>query len=442
MGFKVTCSVSLALACLSAASTAKAQEGNKPQYGSWGIDLSAMDPSVKPGDDFNRYASGAWLARTQIPSDKPMASLRYLMSDITEARLHELMEKAAAAAPAQPVTLEQKVGAFYKAFMDEARLETLGAAPIAAQLNAIRAAKDRQDMAELMGRNQSDFYATIFDLGIDVDLKDTSRYAVYAGQAGLGLPDRDYYLKPSFASQKAAYQAYVAKLLNLVGWTDPAGSAAAVVDFETRVADASWTKAQQRDVEGTYNPLTVTGLASLAPEFAWQRFLQGAGLNGIDRLVVGEKSAFPRIAAIYQSTPLDVLKAWQAFNVADNASFYLAKPFSEARFAFRDKALSGQPEEQVRWKRAIRAVGGGDCALGEQVDCFGNMGFGVGQLYTAQYFPPSSRIKIEELVTNVKAAMRARLERLDWMSPATKVEALKKLDTYQIKVGYPDHTRG
>jgi putative endopeptidase len=441
MGFKFTCSISLALACLSAASTVKAQENTKPQYGSWGIDLSAMDRSVKPGDDFNRYASGAWLARTQIPSDKPMASLRYLMSDITEERLHELMEKAAAAAPTQPVTLEQRVGAFYKAFMDEARLDTLGAAPIAAQLSAIRAAKDRQDLAELMGRNQSDYYATIFALGIDVDLKDTSRYAVYANQAGLGLPDRDYYLKPSFASQKAAYQAYVARLLNLIGWTDPAGSAAAIVAFETRVADASWTKAQQRDVEGTYNPLTVTELAGLAPGFGWQRFLQGAGLNGVDRLVVGEKSAFPRIAAIYQSTPLDVLKAWQAFTVADNAAFYLAKPFSEARFAFRDKALSGQPEEQVRWKRAIRAVGGGDCATGERVDCFGNMGFGVGQLYTAQYFPPSSKIKIEELVTNVKAAMRARLEQLDWMSPATKVEALKKLDTYQIKVGYPDHTR-
>src|SRR6202789_607120 len=167
MGFKVTCSICLALACLSAATTAKAQETNKPQYGNWGIDLSAMDPTVKPGDDFNRYASGAWLARTKIPSDKPMASLRYLMSDITEARLHELMEKAAATAPEQPVTLEQKVGAFYKAFMNEARLEALGAAPIAAQLNAIRAAKDRQDLAELMGRKQSEFYATIFDLGID-----------------------------------------------------------------------------------------------------------------------------------------------------------------------------------------------------------------------------------------------------------------------------------
>jgi putative endopeptidase len=436
---KFTASLCLSLACLSAVSTA--QEPNKPQYGAWGIDLTAMDPSVKPGDNFNRYASGAWLARTQIPSDKPMASLRYLMDDITQAHLHDLMEKAAAAAPPQPVTLEQKVGAFYKAFMDEPHLAKLGATPIAAELTAIRAARDRQNIADLMGRNQSDFYATIFDLGIDVDLKDTTRYAVYASQAGLGLPDRDYYLTPSFASQKAAYQAYVARLLTLAGWTDPGASAAAVVTFETRVADASWTKAQQRDVEGTYNPLTVAELAGLTPGFPWQRFLEAAGLNGIDRLVVAEKSAFPRIAAVYQSTPLNVLQAWQAFTVIDNAAFYLPKPFSEARFAFRDKVLSGQPEEPVRWKRAIRAVGGGDCLGGERVDCFGNMGFGVGQLYTAQYFPPSSKAKIEELVNNVKAAMRARLERLDWMSPATRLQALKKLDTYQIKVGYPDHPR-
>ncbi len=440
MGFNFSYTVCLALACLSAGSTTKAQESNKPQYGDWGIDLTAMDPNVKPGNDFNRYASGAWLARTQIPPDQPLASLRHLMSDITEARLHKLLEKAAAAAPAQPVTLEQKAGAFYKAFMDEARLEYAGAAPIGPELSAIRAAKDRQDIAELMGRNNIDFYATIFSLGTDVDLKDTSRYAAYATQGGLGLPDRDYYLKPSFASQKAAYQTYVAKLLTLVGWPEPETNAAAVVAFETRVADASWTRAQQRDVEATYNPQTQSELAALAPGFAWQRFLLGADLNGVDRLVVSEKSAFPRIAAIYQSTPLNVLQAWEAFTVADNAAFYLAKPFSEARFQFRDKVLSGQPEEQVRWKRAIRAVGGGDCT-GDRVDCFGNMGFGLGQLYTVQYFPPASKIKIEELVTNVKAAMRARLERLDWMSPATKVEALKKLDTYQIKVGYPDHPR-
>jgi putative endopeptidase len=440
MGFKSRFSICLALVCLTAGIAANTQESGKPQYGRWGIDLTAMDRSVKPGDNFNRYASGAWLARTEIPADKPMASLRYLMSDLTEARLHELMEKAAAAAPAQPVTLEQKVGSYYKAFMNEERLETLGAAAIGPELTAIRAAHDRQDMAELMGRNNTDFYATIFNLGMDVDLKKTTRYAVYAGQGGLGLPDRDYYLKPSFASQKAAYQAYVARLLTLAGWPDPEAKAAAVVAFETRIADASWTKAQQRDVAGTYNPQTQTDLAALTPGFAWRRFLQGAGLGGTDRLVVSEKSAFPPIAAIYQSTPLDVLQAWQAFTVADNAAFYLAKPFSQARFQFRDKVLSGQPGEQVRWKRAVRAVGGGDCT-GDRVDCFGNMGFGVGQLYTARYFPRESKAKIEALVANVKAAMRARLERLDWMSPATKAEALKKLDTYQIKVGYPDHPR-
>jgi putative endopeptidase len=399
-----------------------------------------MDLSVRPGDDFNRYASGAWLARTEIPADKPVASLRVQMTDLTVARLRELMEKAAAAAPAHALTLEDKVGSFYKAFMDEARLEALGATPLGAELTAIRAARDRQDIAELMGRNTDGFYTTIFNLAMDVDRKDVTRYAIYIGQAGLGLPDREYYLKPSFAAQKAAYQDYVAKLLALAGWPEPGANAAAVVAFETRIAAVSWTKSEQRDVDKTYNAQTAAELSAVIPGFPWGRFFQGAGLGGIDRVIIAEKSAFPRIAEIYQATPLDVLKAWQAFTVADNAAFYLSQPFSAARFQFRDKILSGQPVEAVRWKRAVRAVGGEDCS-GDRVDCFGNMGFGVGELYTARYFPPAAKAKIEALVINVKAAMRARLERLDWMSPSTKAEALKKLDTYQIKVGYPEHPR-
>jgi putative endopeptidase len=437
-------SKSVAAACFalawSMAGAGDAQTSDKPQFGAWGLDFSAMDKRVLPGNDFNRYASGAWLARTQIPADKPMASLRYLMSDRTEERLHELMNKAAATAPAEPKDLEGKVGAFYKAFMDEARVEMLGAEPIAAELTAIRGASGRDDMAELMGRNSSDFFATIFTLGTDVDLKDVKHYAVYATQGGLGLPDRDYYLQPSFAKQKAAYQAYVAELLELIGWPESHASAAAVVDFETKIAAASWTKTEQRDVDKTYNPIQTRDLAALTPGFAWSRFLTGAGLGNIDRVIVAEKSAFVRIGAVYQSAPLDVLKAWQAFSVADNAAFYLSKPFSTARSGFRDKILSGQLVEPVRWKRAIHAVSGADCT-GDRVDCFGNLGFGVGQLYTARYFPPAAKAKIEALVANVKAAMRARLERLDWMTPATKAEALKKLDTYQIKVGYPDHSR-
>jgi putative endopeptidase len=433
-----------ALACFavvpSIAGAADAPTGDKPQFGAWGLDISAMDKQVPPGNDFNRYASGAWLARTQIPADKPMASLRYLMSDRTEARLHELMNKAAATASAEPRDLEGKVGGFYKAFMDETRVEMLGAEPIAAELSAIREASGRDDIAALMGRNNSDFFATIFNLGTDVDLKDVTRYALYSTQAGLGLPDRDYYLQSSFAKQKAAYQAYVVKLLELVGWPESSVSAVAVVDFETKIANASWTKTEQRDLDKIYNPTKTRDLAALTPGFAWPRFLRGAGVGDIDRVIVAEKSAFARISAVYQAAPLDVLKAWQAFSVADNAAFYLSKPFSAARSGFRDKVLSGQLVEPVRWKRAIRAVSGANCS-DDRVDCFGNLGFGVGQLYTVRFFPPAAKAKIEALVANVKGAMRARLERLDWMTPATKAEALKKLDTYQIKVGYPDHSR-
>jgi putative endopeptidase len=398
-----------------------------------------MDTAVKPGDDFNRYASGAWLDRTPIPSDKPIASLRYLMTDLTEARLHELLGEAAKAAPAAPTTVEEKAGAFYKAFMDEPRIEAAGFKPIAPELAAIRAAT-RDDMTGLMGADNSDFYGTIFGVGSDIDLKNVSHYAVYLGQSGLGLPDRDYYLKPSFAAQKTAYEAYVARLLTLIDWPEPTAAAKAVVAFETRIAEASWSKAEQRDIDKVYNPETPAELAALTPGFAWDRYLAGAGLGDVKRVIVAENTAFPKIAAVYQATPLDTLKAWQAFTVADNAAFYLSKSFADARFEFRDKVLSGQPEEKVRWKRAIQAVGGGDCT-GDRVDCFGNMGFGVGEVYTAHYFPPAAKAKIEDLVANVKAAFRVRLERLDWMSPATKAEALKKLDTYQIKVGYPDRPR-
>ena len=431
----------LAAAVAALAGPALAQMGDKPQFGAWGFDLTAMDSSVRPGQDFNRYASGAWLARTEIAADKPIASLRLHMSDVTEARLHQMMEQAAADAPAQPVTLKDKAGAFYKAFMDEDRIEALGAKPIQPELDAVRAAPDRATLAALMGRTGKDFEGSLFGLNQDIDLKDVGRYAVYVGQAGLGLPDRDYYLQPSFAVQKAAYQAYVAKLLSLVAWPEPDANAAAVVAFETRIAEASWTKVEQRDQDKTYNPMSRAELAGYAPGFDWKAFFEAADLGAADRVIVSEKSAFPRIAAVYASTPIEVIKAWQAFTIADNAGFYLSKPFSDARFEFRDKTLSGQPQEEVRWKRAIHAVSGADCIGADRIDCFGNMGFGVGQLYTAQYFPPASKAKIEALVADVKAAMRARLERVDWMSPATKAEALKKLDTYRIKVGYPDHPR-
>jgi putative endopeptidase len=434
----------LILACTIAVSLvpfgASAQHA-KPQYGAWGLDIAGMDQATKPGDDFFRYASGTWLDRTEIPADKPAYSLRLAMSDLTEQRLHELMEAAAAKAEHEPKTLEGKVGAFYKSYMDDARIEKLGATPIAAQLDAVRKAKNRDELAALMGRTNIDFESALFNLGMDIDLKDPKKYAVYIFQGGLGLPDRDYYLKADFAKQKAAYESYAAKLLSLVAWNDATQAAKGVVAFETKVAEISWSKTEQRDLNKVYNPMTIDELAKAAPGFAWAAYFKAAQLADLHRVIVSENTAFPKIAALYAQTPLETLKAWQAVQVADNAASYLSQPFADAYFEMHNKTLSGQQAQAVRWKRGVQAVSGGDYLVGGRANAFGNLGWGVGQLYSAKYFPPQSKAKIEELVANLKAAYHARIEKLDWMSAPTKVEALKKLETYTIKVGYPDHPR-
>ena len=424
-----------------AATAADTAQSGKPLYGSWGFDATGEDTSVKPGDNFFRYANGHWLDTHQIPPDKPAVTLRLEMTDRTEARLHEMMEQAVAKASHRPGDLEGKMGAFYKAFMDEARVDQLGAKAIASELEAVRSAKTRDALAGLMGRNQTDFEGSLFNFFIDVDLKDPKRYAVYVGQGGLGLPDRDYYLKPEFAAQKSKYQHYVAQLLKLIGWPDADAAARDVVAFETDIANASWTKAQQRDPIATYNPMTIAELQKFTPGFAWKEFLASANLSKVARVVVGERSAFPKLTAVYARTPVPILQAWSAFHIADNAAPYLSKPFTDAYFEMRDKTLAGQQQQKVRWKRAVFAVSGGDFGVGDRFGTFGTLGFGVGQLYTAKYFPPEAKAKIEALVANLKAAYRIRIQHLDWMGPATKKEALKKLDTYTIKVGYPDHPR-
>jgi putative endopeptidase len=414
---------------------------DKPIYGAWGLDTAGMDRATKPGDDFFRYANGTWLDSHAIPADKSVVSLRYEMSDRTEGRLHAMMEQAAGQASHQPIAVEGKIGAFYKAFMDETRIEELGASPIKPELDVVRAAGSRDDLAALMGLDNADFEPSLYSVTIDVDLKDPKHYAIYLSQSGLGLPDRDYYLKSDFAAQKTKYESYVAQLLKLAGWADADAQAKAVVDFETKIADASWTKAQQRDVDATYNPVKTADLDSFAPGFNWKGFLADAGLGKADRVIVAEKTAFPKLAALYAATPVDTIRAWHAFHIADNAAPYLSKAFADAYFDMHDKTLSGQSQQKVRWKRGVFAVGGGDFGVGDRLGTFGTMGFGVGQLYTDKYFGPEAKAKIEALVHNLLAAYRVRLEHLDWMSAATKAEAIKKLETYTIKVGYPDHQR-
>jgi putative endopeptidase len=263
---------------------------------------------------------------------------------------------------------------------------------------------------------------------------------LYLNQAGLGMPDRRYYLLEEFARERRGYREYARRLLALVKWPNPVESAMAVVAFEGRIAEASWTAAEQRDAVKSFNPMSVAELTAFAPGFPWQEFLAGAHVADVQRVVVGEKSAFPKIAAIFADAPMETLKAWCAFNVADRAAPYLSRPFVTARFEFRGKTLEGREKILPRWKRGVLAVSGGDCGM-DASSCFGTLNFAVGQMYVEHYFPAQTKTKVESFATEVKAAYSRRIEHLSWMSPATKREALRKLDSYTVKVGFPEHPR-
>ena len=412
--------------------------GAAPFYPPFGLDLTAPDKTIKPGDDFFQYSNGAYLSRLEIPSDQVSAGKRFDITKRNEANLHALLEDAARGVSALPSDEKGKVGAMYAAFMNEAAIEAAGAKPIAPELNAIRGAADRSALAGLMGRYG--FYPAPFGYYIDLDQKDPDHYAAYLGAGGYLLPDRDYYLTADFATHRAAMRRYAATLLKLIAWPDAQASADAIMAFETKLAELSWTKVQQRDPTTQYNPMTPAALAAYASGFDWQAYLKSAGLDGKKQLILTTNTAFPAIAKLFAETPVETLRAWMAFRVADATAPYLSRDFYAAYFELHGHVLSGQPVPKDRWKRAVIAVGGGDCGA-DPASCFGTLKWATGQLFSDRYFPAATKSQVEAMVANLKIAFRHRIEKLDWMGTATKAEALRKLDTYTVKVGYPDHKR-
>jgi len=392
-----------------------------PKYGAWGFDVSGMDKSIKPGDDFFGFANGKWSQQTAIPSDLTRFGNFDKLSVLSEARVHEIAIEAAAGKLADKDGA--KIGAAYASFMDEALADKLGAKPLQPELAKIRAVKTKAQFTALMASANEKGFDTIFPVGISIDAKSPHKYAVVAATGGLGLPDRDYYLQASFAAKKAKYLAYVEQMLKLAAWPKASESAKAIVEFETKLAEASWTRVERRDRDKTYNPASPAELDNLTPGVDWKSYLAAAGVPGVERVVVTTNTAFPKFAKIYADTPLETLKAWEAFHLADSAAPYLSKPFVEANFEFRSRELAGQPEERPRWKRAVAFT---DRAVGES----------VGRVYVARYFPPESKAKMEALVGDIHTALQARIEKLDWMGDATKAKALEKLSKFTVKIGY------
>ncbi|HYI12050.1 MAG TPA: M13-type metalloendopeptidase [Thermoanaerobaculia bacterium] len=394
------------------------------RYGTWGIDLDGMDRSVKPGDDFFKFVNGKWAATTTIPADKTSFGAFVMLRDLSEARVRAILDRWAANGKLKPGSDEAKVAAVYRTYLDEAAAEKLDRKPIQPHLDAARKAETHEDVARLMARAPATFGRSFFNAGVSDDQKNPEKYTLYMSQGGIGLQDREFYLRDNFKPQKERYQQYVADILRLAGWAEPEKHAAAVVELETKIADAHWTRSESRNRDKTYNPMTVAELGKDAPGFPWALYFKEAGLDKTDRAVVRQNTALPKLAQIFAGTPVETLKAWQAFHVTDEAAPLLSKRFVDTHWEFRSKFLNGTQEQRPRWKRAVDAS---ENAMGEA----------IGRTYVAEYFPADSKAKMEKLVADLRAAMKVRIQGLEWMGPETKTRAIEKLAKFGVKIGYP-----
>ncbi|GBQ98060.1 metallopeptidase [Asaia lannensis NBRC 102526] len=404
----------------------------KPYDPSWGFNMSGMDKSVRPGDNFFLYANGTYLKNIVIPADRSSFGPFVILTETAHERVQTILADAGKHPAADPKTTEEKLGAFYATFLDTAQADKLGATPLKADLDAVRAVKDQTGLARLFGQAAYGFQYTPFALMISADDNNPEQYALQLHQGRLGLPDRDYYLKPDFAAKKKAYQAYIAKTLSMISWPQADEAAAKIVALETELARVEWSRTQMRDPVKVYNPMSVDELASKAPGVDWVAFLTSAGIPaeklGSRRIIVGEPSALAGMAKVLSGANYDVLRAWLAFHLAGNAAPYLSQNFVQASFDFYDHELEGSPQLPARWKQAVTHT--------EDA-----MGWAIGKIYVERYFPPAAKARITQLTQDVKAAFANRLAHNAWMAPATREAAGRKLQNFEIQVGYPNKWR-
>ncbi|WP_338425087.1 M13 family metallopeptidase [Sphingopyxis kveilinensis] len=390
----------------------------KPELGTFGFDLSGMDKSVQPGDDFYAYANGTWAKNTEIPADKSNYGMFTALGDLSQTRTQEILE----AAKADPNSM---IGRAYASFLDTATVEAKGLAPIAPWLNQVRSV-DKAGLAKLLAEADRNGVQHFFGGYVGQDDKNPEVYIYAMFQGGIGMPDRDFYLKENERNTKlqAAYLEHLQNVLTLAGEKDAAARAKAIYDFEKQIATVHWDKNDSSDATKVYNKMTIAELAASAPGFDWTTFLRGVGVKE-DSLLVSQPSAFAGEAKLIADAPIGVIRDMLIVRSLDGFSDVLPDAVAQEAFSFYGTALSGTPQMQERWKRAVDFT-------------TNNMGEAVGQDYVAKYFPPETKAAMDQLVKNVLAAMGDRIDGLIWMQPQTKVKAKKKLANFTTKIGYPD----
>jgi putative endopeptidase len=390
-----------------------------------GIDASSLDKQTRAQDDLFRHVNGTWLDKTEIPEDKAIYGSFDMLADASEEAVKLILEEAAAN-PKPGVS--QQIGDLYACFLDEAKANQLGAAPIKADLDKVQAISTIAEATKLLGEFERTGTSGIFGMYVDNDPNDPTRYQVNLYQGGLGLPDEAYYREDKHKEILEAYEIHVGNMFALAGWDKDKAAAAAktVVELETTLASKHWDNVATRDADKTNNPTKFADLQKLTPTFDWNLWFEG---SGIDKKVLSESivmmpSFFEGLSSVYSEQNLDALKTWLSWNVISSKAAYLSKEFVDERFAFYGTKLTGAPVNRARWKRAVSLIEG---SLGEA----------VGKIYVEKYYPPQAKAKMDQLVDYLIQAYRESIQELAWMGDETKKKALVKLDKFTPKIGYP-----
>jgi putative endopeptidase len=404
-----------------------------------GIDLSGIDHSIQPGNDFFGYTNGTWLKTAQIPADRSSTGSFLFVYQLAEKRTSDLIQSLAKSnAPAG--SNSRKIADYYAAFMDDANIERLGLAPLKAELDQIDAIKTRDDLSRVLGSqmradvdpvNATNFHTeNLFGAFVTQGLEDTSHSMVYLLQGGLAMPSRDYYVSqdPQMAAARAKYETYVASLLKLAGTPDADAQAKAIVALETKIAQAQESLVDSQDVHKANNVWSVSDFAQKAPGINWTAYFKAAGLSDQQHFDAWQPSATTGLSALVASEPVETWKQLLRYHAIDGAAPMLPKAYADLNFDFYGTTLQGTPQQQERWKRAVVLTNA-------------DLGDAVGQLYVKQYFPASAKARVQAMVKNILAAFDERLTTLAWMTPATRAKAKEKIATLRVGMGYPDKWR-
>lgn len=401
----------------------------KPLLGEYGFALSQVDRSVSPCDNFYEYAVGGWRKANPLPAIYPRYGRFEEVAERNRQTLRQILESAAADTKAEPGSATQKIGAFWTACMNESVIEAQGAGPIREDLDRIDAINSRAALVAELHRQQAKGVAPVFRFTAQNDIKSSKNIIAAVSQGGLGLPDREYYLRDDakFKDTRREYVAHLQKMFELAGVpaTKAATDAERVMALETALATASMARADQRKPENTYHLMPLSELQSTAPQFQWPALFTALGLGDLRSLNVAQPEYIREANRLLDEMPLDTWKAYLRWNVIDAAAPYLSSAFVNQDFAFRQTTLSGTKENQPRWQRCVRAA---DANIGEI----------LGQEYVKRAFTPEAKEKMNELIDNLVAALREDIPTLTWMGPETKQTATAKLEAFRRRIGYPD----